>query len=107
MPAPPVRWFTSTMATDFSVSSAASGIWLGPWSPFLCSGAKRNVHSDMLPGSFFGPSNLVELLRHRAEHQAGDTAFAFLADGENESERVSYRELELRARSIGAHLQEM
>jgi acyl-CoA synthetase (AMP-forming)/AMP-acid ligase II len=66
---------------------------------------ERTVHSDMLPGSFFGPSNLVELLRHRADHQAADTAFTFLADGENESERVTYRELELRARAIAAHLQ--
>jgi 8-amino-7-oxononanoate synthase len=61
----------------------------------------------MLPGSFFGPPNLIELLRHRADHQALDTAFAFLADGENESERVTYRDLERRARAVGAHLQSM
>ena len=42
------------------------------------------MHLDHLPGSFFGPSNLVALLRHRASHQAGDRAFTYLVDGEDE-----------------------
>src|SRR5687768_9104853 len=68
---------------------------------------RNPVHSDMLPGSFFGPPNLIELLRHRADHQGSDTAFAFLSDGETESERVTYRDLERRARAVGAQLQSM
>ena len=64
-----------------------------------------NVHLDQLPGSFFGPSNLVDLLRHRALHQGADRAFTFLVDGEQEEIQLSYRELDRRARAIGAWLQ--
>jgi hypothetical protein len=42
------------------------------------------VHLDHLPGTFFGPSNLVELLRHRARCQPENIAFTYLVDGENE-----------------------
>ena len=42
------------------------------------------MHLDHLPGSFFGPSNLVDLLRHRAHHQGQDRGFTFLLDGEDE-----------------------
>ena len=42
------------------------------------------MHLDHLPGSFFGPSNLVDLLRHRAAHQAHDRAFTYLVDGETD-----------------------
>src|SRR5271166_1883115 len=63
------------------------------------------VHLDQLPGSFFGPSNLVDLLRHRAAHQGQDRAFSYLVDGESEEVQWTYQELDRRARSIGAWLQ--
>jgi 8-amino-7-oxononanoate synthase len=63
------------------------------------------VHLDHLPGTFFGPSNLVELLRHRAHCQSDDIAFTYLVDGENEQLHLTYRELDRQARAIGAWLE--
>ncbi len=63
------------------------------------------MHQDQLPGSFFGPSNLVDLLRHRAAHQGADRAFSYLVDGENEEQTISYHELDRQARAIAAWLQ--
>ncbi len=63
------------------------------------------MHQDQLPGSFFGPSNLVDLLRHRAAHQGADRAFSYLVDGENDEQTVSYQELDRQARAIAAWLQ--
>ena len=63
------------------------------------------MHIDHLPGSFFGPSNLVDLLRHRSAHQGADRAFSYLVDGESEEIHWTYAELDRRARAIGAWLQ--
>jgi 8-amino-7-oxononanoate synthase len=63
------------------------------------------VHLDHLPGSFFGPSNLVDLLRHRSAHLGHERAFIYLVDGESEEVQLSYRELDRQARAIGASLQ--
>jgi 8-amino-7-oxononanoate synthase len=65
------------------------------------------VHLDHLPGSFFGPSNLVDLLQHRALHQAQDRAFTYLVDGENEQIQWTNAQLAERARMIAAKLQSM
>src|SRR5262245_9813870 len=65
------------------------------------------MHLDHLPGSFFGPSNLVDLLRHRAAHQPSDVAFYYLIDGEDEEIRWTYSELDRRARAIAAWLQSL
>lgn len=66
---------------------------------------KRTIHIDHLPGSFFGPPTLVDLLRHRACHQPDDVAFGFLKDGENDLVEWSYTELDRRARAIAAWFQ--
>ena len=50
-------------------------------------------------------TTLVELLRERAQEQGGDVAFVYLRDGEVEHARLTYAELELRARAIAARLQ--
>ena len=63
------------------------------------------VHLDSLPGTFFGPSNLVEMLLHRARCQPTDVAFTYLVDGENEEVRLTYQELDHQARAIGAWLE--
>lgn len=65
------------------------------------------MHLDTLPGSFFGPSNLVELLRHRAQHQADDAGFQFLTDGERTLETWTYADVDRKARAIAASLQSM
>ena len=56
----------------------------------------------MLPGN---PSTLIELLHWRAFHQADRTAYTFLLNGEKEGPRLTYGELDRRARAIGALLQ--
>ncbi|REK12472.1 MAG: aminotransferase class I/II-fold pyridoxal phosphate-dependent enzyme [Planctomycetota bacterium] len=60
-----------------------------------------------MPGSFFGPSNLVELVQHRASHQPRDRAFIYLLDGETDEVELTYRELDRQARAVAARLQEM
>ena len=46
------------------------------------------------------------VLHWRGEHQSERTAFIFLADGERESARLTYGELDRQARSVAAWLQE-
>ena len=65
------------------------------------------MHLDQLPGSFFGPSNLVDLVQHRAAHQARDRAFIYLVDGETEEVVITYKELDRQARAIAAWLEEL
>jgi acyl-CoA synthetase (AMP-forming)/AMP-acid ligase II len=49
-------------------------------------------------------SSIVDVLRWRAEHQPHETAFVFLGDGETESERWTYHELDAKARDIAERL---
>ncbi len=60
---------------------------------------------DRLPGTFFGPTTLVELLRHRAKHQRDQVAFTYLIDGEDDVVDMTNGELDRRARAIGAWLE--
>ncbi|RMF94622.1 MAG: fatty acyl-AMP ligase, partial [Planctomycetota bacterium] len=62
---------------------------------------------DHIPGTFFGPPNLVELLRHRAEYQSDDIAFVYLVDGDRQEEILTNAELDRRARAVAAKLQSM
>ena len=64
-----------------------------------------NVHLDQLPGSFFGPSTLVELLQHRASHQSDIIGFRFFVDGESTAVEWTYADLDRKARAIAATLQ--
>ncbi|MFA5921350.1 MAG: amino acid adenylation domain-containing protein [Methylococcaceae bacterium] len=52
-------------------------------------------------------SNLVELACSRASEKPDQTAYVFLQDGENESGRLTFAELDRRARTIAARLQKM
>jgi acyl-CoA synthetase (AMP-forming)/AMP-acid ligase II len=52
-------------------------------------------------------STLVEILGWRAAHQANQRAYTFLADGETQEQSITYRELDAKARSIGALLERM
>lgn len=50
---------------------------------------------------------LIELLRARAGSQPDKNAYTFLLDGETEEARLTYGELDQRARAIGARLQSL
>ncbi|MBI2826410.1 MAG: aminotransferase class I/II-fold pyridoxal phosphate-dependent enzyme [Planctomycetia bacterium] len=45
------------------------------------------------------------MLRHRAAHKGGDTAFVYLVDGETDEVAITYAELDRQARAIAAWLQ--
>ncbi|MBN2291942.1 MAG: aminotransferase class I/II-fold pyridoxal phosphate-dependent enzyme [Pirellulales bacterium] len=64
------------------------------------------MHLDKLPGTFFGPPTLVDLVRHRASHQPDEDAFVYLVDGEDEQLHLSYRQLDQQARGIAAWLED-
>ena len=61
-------------------------------------------HLDYLPGTFFGPLTLVEMVQHRARTQPDDLAFCYLVDGELKQKDLTYGELDRQARAIGAWL---
>jgi 8-amino-7-oxononanoate synthase/acyl carrier protein len=65
------------------------------------------VEVDRIPGSFFGPPTLVELLRHRAHHQPDQRCYTYLVDGENEEIHLTNSELDRQARAIAARLQDL
>jgi acyl-CoA synthetase (AMP-forming)/AMP-acid ligase II len=65
------------------------------------------AHLDRLPGTFFGPPTLVDLVGHRAQCQPDDVAFTFLVDGENEQVHLTNAELDRQARAIGAWLESL
>ena len=52
-------------------------------------------------------SSINEILQRRASHESARTAYVYLGDGEREEARVDYAELDLRARAVGASLQEL
>jgi amino acid adenylation domain-containing protein len=54
-----------------------------------------------------GYATMVELLRERASHQANQRAYIFLADGETESDWLTYAEFDRRSRAIAAQLQSL
>ena len=64
------------------------------------------MHLDKLPGTFFGPPTLVDLVRHRAGHQRDEDAFVYLVDGENEQINMTYGQLDEKARGIAAWLED-
>ncbi|WP_158271784.1 non-ribosomal peptide synthetase [Methylosinus sporium] len=65
----------------------------------------EHAHAD--DRSLESVTNLVALLRMRAARQPDETAYVFLDDGEKESARLSFSELDRRARSIAANLQDL
>src|SRR5207249_1883154 len=51
------------------------------------------------------PTTIVELLRQRARYQPDARAYTFLENGEEESNSLTYAELDCQAQSIAAFLQ--
>ena len=63
----------------------------------------------MQPQIDYGPfsppaTNLVDRLAYWASAQADETAFVFLPEGEENEQRITYRQLDARARAIAAQL---
>src|SRR5947207_13586603 len=50
-------------------------------------------------------STLVELLQFRTANRPASTAFIFLANGEVEAAKITYKDLDLKARKIAALLE--
>lgn len=50
------------------------------------------------------PASLIELLRRRAQEQPDRDAYLFLTDGETETARLTWADVDRRARAIGAEL---
>jgi len=50
-------------------------------------------------------TNLIEILRQRAEHQPHQIAYSFLRDGEAEKVSLTYQQLERQASTLAANLQ--
>ncbi|MEL7038599.1 MAG: AMP-binding protein [Cyanobacteria bacterium J06592_8] len=50
-------------------------------------------------------ATLVDLLNYRSEHQSNQTAYIFLEEGETESHKLTYQQLDLQAKAIAASLQ--
>lgn len=48
---------------------------------------------------------LVELLRQQADRHGDKVAFSFCPDGDDEEDRLTYRDLDIKARAIAANLQ--
>lgn len=61
--------------------------------------------NDWRPGRFLGPATFVEVVSRRAKYQADETLYTYLVDGESEELRLTYGELDRRARAIAASLQ--
>ena len=57
--------------------------------------------------SILDPCSLVDILRWRAQAHPDKLAYSFLTDGESEAQRLTFRELDEKARAIGAHLQKL
>jgi acyl-CoA synthetase (AMP-forming)/AMP-acid ligase II len=52
-------------------------------------------------------STVVELLRYRSSQQAKQLSYTFLSDGETESDRLTYQELDRSSRAIASQLQSL
>jgi acyl-CoA synthetase (AMP-forming)/AMP-acid ligase II len=52
-------------------------------------------------------SNIVEILQHRARSQGNNLAYIFLQDGESKETRLTYQELDLKAKAIASQLQQL
>lgn len=68
----------------------------------------RFIEESGLTGSVqISCSNFVELTCSRADEKPDRTAYVFLQDGENESGRLTFAQLDRRARAVAAKLQSL
>ncbi|MCC5648468.1 amino acid adenylation domain-containing protein [Nostoc sp. XA013] len=67
----------------------------------------QNTQSSNAFESICEFSTLVELLRYRSSRQAKQLSYTFLSDGETESDRLTYQELDRCSRAIASQLQSL
>jgi len=66
-----------------------------------------SIHSKVYGSTKFEPTTLVELLRWRADNYSNERAYTWLQHGDAEEIRLTYLDLDKKARAIGAWLQAM
>jgi natural product biosynthesis luciferase-like monooxygenase protein len=62
------------------------------------------IYLDSAPELHLNATTLTDLLEQRATQTPSQTAYIFLADGETETDRLSYQQLHQRSQSIASHL---
>jgi amino acid adenylation domain-containing protein len=67
----------------------------------------QNTHNSNAFQGIGEFSTVVELLRYRNSQQGEQLSYTFLADGETESDRLSYQELDRFSRAIASQLQSL
>jgi acyl transferase domain-containing protein/acyl-CoA synthetase (AMP-forming)/AMP-acid ligase II/NAD(P)-dependent dehydrogenase (short-subunit alcohol dehydrogenase family)/acyl carrier protein len=67
--------------------------------------SKRNPEKKSKPASAVDFSSLIKLVQHHASIRPDKVAIIFLADGENEAGRITYADLDRRARMMAARIQ--
>jgi pimaricinolide synthase PimS1 len=65
------------------------------------------VEKTHQPDKLVKPTTLIELLRLRAKNQSNHRAYTFLVDGESEEARITYAQLDHKARVIAVKIQEL
>lgn len=68
---------------------------------------KMAVNSKVLSHANFNPTTLIDFLQWRATHYPDERAYTYLLDGERDEIRVTYADLDRKARAIGAWLLSM
>src|SRR5690242_18283256 len=68
---------------------------------------KAHTYADHYASADFKPATLLDLLRWRAAERPDQLAYTFLVDGERPEVRITYRELDSKARAIGAWLESL
>ncbi len=104
-----LSWATaSTFAVNTAAATARSGYVETPRGASVAEdGLHTTVLGDDMPEDESAPARtLVELLCQQAERHGDKAAFVFDPDGTAEHSRISYTELDRRARAIAAGLQQ-
>lgn len=97
--------FKDALDFDFSKSKVAEGSQTVPGQYAMLNAITSKDRYTV--GPLFGVSTLTELARLRATQNRDERAYTFLEDGETRELTLTYGELDVRARAIGAMLQSM
>ena len=66
-----------------------------------------NFLNDLITEVDSNKYNILDVLRYRMEHTPDETAFIYLKDGEDDEERVTYRQLGNTASSLAVKMEDM
>ena len=71
-------------------------------------GVCATVNLEKLLAPFQPPSvSLMQRLRYWVEHQPAELAYCFLEDGDHEEARLTYEQLDRKARAVASRLQQL